>query len=156
MGASRKIRRSFFSTAGKGPGAGIAGFTLLEAIVALVLIAGGGVALLGWLNGSLLHMGQIQAAQERSGIIRNALGFMENINPMLTPKERRNVQNYTFAWNAVLREPVKQGISRSGKPGFYQLGLYDTEVEVYRQDTLLVRFRLRQLGYRQIGFPQQL
>ena len=57
------------------------GFTLLEAVVALVLIATAGMALLDWVNNNLMNLNRVQTLQQRNEAIRSALVFMESVNP---------------------------------------------------------------------------
>jgi len=123
------------------------GFTLLEAIVALVLITTTGMALLSWINTNLVTLRHVQHAQQRHEAIRNALAFMDTINPLEKPQGEETVGIYMFRWEAQAVELPKDG------KGLYQLGLYDTGVEVSLDDELLARFTLRQVGFKQVREP---
>ncbi len=123
------------------------GFTLLEAIVALILIASTGIALLNWINTNLMTLHRVQQVQQRHEATRNALAFMETINPLEKPQGEETVGIYTFRWEAQAVELPKDG------KGLYQIGLYDTEIEVSLDDELLARFTLRQVGFKQVRQP---
>jgi general secretion pathway protein I len=123
------------------------GFTLLEAIVALILIASTGMALLNWINTNLMTLYRVQQVQQRHEATRNALAFMDTINPLEKPQGEETVGIYTFRWEAQAVELPKDG------KGLYQIGLYDTEIEVSLDDELLARFTLRQVGFKQVRQP---
>lgn len=129
------------------------GFTLLEAIVALVLIATIGMALFSWLNSSFISLQRVIAQQDRQMAIRNALGFMENLNPMAQPQGNIELEEHRLTWSAHLIEPIKDGQNITGEIGFYQVGLYVVEVTLHHQNQLLATLSLRQVGYKQVRKP---
>ena len=61
------------------------GFTLLEAVVAMVLISSTGAALLVWINAELGSVSRLQQSNAQSEAMVNVLEFMQTVNPMLTP-----------------------------------------------------------------------
>src|SRR3974377_946954 len=61
------------------------GFTLLEAVVALVLIGTTGMALMAWINTGLETVARVQDASARGEALRNALEQMQTVNPLLEP-----------------------------------------------------------------------
>ncbi len=132
-----------------------AGFTLLEAMVSLILIATVGMALLDWINTNFNVLQRVETIQERTEATRNALVFMETINPLERKQGSENIGIYQFNWSA---EPVilpKSGVSpQGGYVSLYEIALYDTTVEVkFREtNTLITRFTLRQVGYKQTIF----
>jgi len=125
------------------------GFTLLEAIVALVLITTTGMALLSWINTNLITLQRVQQVQQRHEAMRNALAFMETVNPLASPQGEETVGIYIFRWQARAIELPKNG------KGLYQLALYDTDIEVLLNDKrqLVARFTLRQVGFKQVHEP---
>ena len=126
------------------------GFTLLEAIVALVLIASTGVALLDWLNTNLISLQRVQQAQQRHQAIENALVFMETVNPLEKPQGKATIGIYQIDWNATALELPKDGMTSTGELSLFQIGLYETEVKVKVKKDLLAHFTLRQVGYNQV------
>jgi general secretion pathway protein I len=126
------------------------GFTLLEAIVALVLMATAGMALLSWINTNLITLTRVQEAQQRNEAIRSALTFMDTINPLEKPQGEESVGIYQFRWQAQAIELPKDGVSILGDMSLFQVGLYETEVEISLEDRLLSRFTVRQVGFEQV------
>lgn len=129
------------------------GFTLLEAIVALVLIATTGMALLDWVNNNLMNLNRMQAMQQRNEAIRGALVFMDSVNPLEHPEGSQAIGIYTFTWQSQLIEPTKDGVSFTGDVGFYQLGLYDVQLTISIDNQIITQFNVRQVGYKQVRKP---
>lgn len=126
------------------------GFTLLEAIVALVLIVTIGMSLLNWINTNLITLGRVQQVLQRHEATRSALVFMDTVNPLEQPHGEQTVGGYTFNWKAQAVELPQSGTDMTGASSFFEIGLYDTVVDVSVANSLVVRFTLRQVGFRQI------
>ena len=65
------------------------GFSLLEAIVAMVVMATALLALYAWLSSSTLGLTRAQAQTRALADSRSALALVETINPMLEPSGQR-------------------------------------------------------------------
>lgn len=57
------------------------GFTLLEAIVALVVFSLGAFALYGWLSANLITLQRVQEQREIGEATTTALNLVRNVNP---------------------------------------------------------------------------
>jgi general secretion pathway protein I len=127
------------------------GFTLLEAIVALVILASAGMALLDWINTNLLTLQHVQHAKQRNDATHNALAFMDTINPLKKLQGEETIGIYKISWDATAVKLPKEGISTAGDMSLFKVGLYDTQIEVHSEkDELLTRFTLRQVGFEQV------
>jgi general secretion pathway protein I len=126
------------------------GFTLLEAIVALALLASTGIALLNWINTNLMSLQRVQQAQQRQQAIQNALVFMETVNPLEKPQGKETIGIYQIDWNATALELPKDGVTSIGGLSLFQIGLYETKVKVTVNKDLLAQLTLRQAGYKQV------
>jgi general secretion pathway protein I len=123
------------------------GFTLLEAVVAMVLISGLGSALFAWINSELSALSRLQQANARAEVTANAVEFMHTINPMLTPEGKVALAPYSLAWTAEAITAVQDAANN----GLYQLALYDDHVTVQHADgTPWFDFTLRQVGYKKV------
>lgn len=132
----------------QGRRARVAGFSLLEAIVALTIFSICAMALYGWLavNQSALIRVQARDAAVREG--RSALAVLEAVNPMAEPEgERKLPGDVVVRWTsteAVARQP---GTSSSGSMQVFDLALYDMDVRVLRGGRDVSRFSVRRAGW---------
>jgi len=133
------------------------GFTLLEAVVAMVLIASSGIALLSWINSNLVNLRRVEANYIKQKAIQNSVAFLQGLNPHETPTGEKQVGSYRIHWHAVLIDEVKEGRYLSGGgQGLYQVGLYDTQVTVFigKSKEVSATYSVRLLGYKQVRRPE--
>lgn len=137
------------------------GFSLLEAIVALVVLASAGMALFSWLNSSTGALRRVEDANARSAATVNAVEFMQSVNPMLRPEGRMELGDYNIRWQATPLTTVVDGTDYPRGLSQYQLALYDTLVKATRgpRDEYWFEFKLKLVGYKKVrasGSPLQL
>ena len=132
------------------------GFSLLEAIVALALLASVGMALLSWLNGSLISLRRVQEVAAVQATARDALAYLDTINPMLTPQGETELGEWRLRWQAHEVEPAREGADYPGGIGLFDVGLYDTRVWLEWDGRAIEEFVLRQVGYRKVREQQML
>jgi len=128
-----------------------AGFTLLEAIVAMVLISGAGMALFTWINQNISSLHRILESNARAEATTNVLEYMTRVNPMLTPEGSTDLESYRLRWIAKQEGEPRDGNSAPFGINLYQFALYDTQVSVQRQDgQAWFDLKLRLLGYKKV------
>lgn len=127
-----------------------AGFTLLEAIVALVVFTMGALALYGWLSTNIITLDRIRARQQLELTMHSTLDLIRRTNPMDTPVGERQVGDLKVSWISALLEPAKPNVVQSGRPGIFVVGLYEVSVRVSRNGQLLQTFQVRQVGWKQV------
>lgn len=128
-----------------------AGFTLLEAIVAMVVFSLGAFALYGWLSTNLITLDRIGSRQEQEVAFASALDLVRRSNPMQAPTGRRQIGDMTVTWTSRPVEAPKINVYRSGATGIYMVGLYTVYVRVTRNDRPIGHFYVRQIGWEQTG-----
>jgi len=129
------------------------GFTLLESVVTLVILAVFAGGLFSWLNNTVVGYQKLDAVQERMKAFRNAADFVATVNPLLTPIGRIEIPPYAVAWRATEIEPVRTASTmRNGS--YYDVGLYNTLVSVDKGGEHLGSFVVKQVGYKQTVFPE--
>jgi general secretion pathway protein I len=130
------------------------GFTLLEAIVAMVLVGTAGMALFDWINVGMAGLNRVREANLRSEAMRNAVAHLDSLNPMLRPAGETDFGAYRVRWDA---RPLGEAQDALGYPqgiGLHQVALYETDVRIVDPDGRgWFDFRMRQVGYKQIRFP---
>ena len=127
------------------------GFTLLEAIVALVLLTTAGLALFSWMNASFDGLNRIEQSNARAAAELNALEFMKTVNPMERPDGQIKLGQVDVKWRArQLAQPV-QNRTDTRDPGPFSVAMY--EVELTLEDRPRIEpytIVLRQMGYRRL------
>lgn len=127
------------------------GFTLLEAIVALVVFSMGAFSLYAWLATNVKTLERIQERRALAELRTSALDMMELVNPMAEPAGRRAVGRFEVRWRARALAPARGGVTQVGLPTLFQVGLYEVEVRVLAGSREMDRFSVRRVGYRQVG-----
>ena len=127
------------------------GFSLLEAVVSIVLISTTGLALFSWINSNLISLGRVQETNARAEATQNVLEYMAVVNPMLVPTGKTSLGGTELSWEAKLISPIKDGTGYPSGMSLWQFALYETNVIVVQEgDQPRFSFRLRQIGYKRV------
>ncbi|HEY0309783.1 MAG TPA: prepilin-type N-terminal cleavage/methylation domain-containing protein [Luteimonas sp.] len=133
------------------------GFTLLEAIVALAILAAAGLALFAAMSQSMQMVRRAQEAREADAALRNAIAWSAVLDPMDEPDGEQPLGGgWRLHWEATLVEPLHDGATGYLQPGLYQLGLYDLRLELARDGVVRREAHLRRTGFRQVRHPEAL
>ena len=127
------------------------GFSLLETIVAMTMLATVGMALFGLFNGNLLTWTRAEAVAKQVPVVRHATEVLAAVNPMETQAGEFDVDGHRVRWSAELVEPKRRGQSARGEPTRYELGLYEITFRIHAERRPLGSWRLRQVGWRLAG-----
>jgi hypothetical protein len=131
-----------------------AGFTLLEGLVAIALLAGTMFAIFTLVGGVLGSANRVGRSNETAQLTLNALEVMSVVNPMLQETGKIDLGPYTVSWKSAAATPIADGVGYPVGVSLYQLALYKTNVRIEGpQGTLLAEFDLRQIGYRRVRDP---
>ena len=126
------------------------GFSLLEALVAMVILASSGWALLDWVNASIGSLRRVEDANARSEMSRNILEYMEGVNPSLRPQGQVDLGAAKVQWTARPIAGPTDNIDYPRGQGLYEMALYRTTVKAYRGQELWLELELKQVGYRRV------
>jgi Tfp pilus assembly protein PilV len=131
-----------------------AGFTLLEGLVAIALLAGTMFAIFTLVGGVLGSANRVGRSNETAQLTLNALEVMSVVNPMLQETGKIDLGPYAVSWKSAAATPIADGVGYPAGVSLYQLALYKTNVRVQgSQGILLAEFDLRQIGYRRVRDP---
>lgn len=133
----------------------IAGFTLLEAIVAMTIFVMTALALFAWQSTNLRSLERIESRAAYAQQVQSALAMVETVNPMIEPKGERPLGQKKVRWEAKEIEPAKSGRTTTGQPSLFDVGLYDVAVKVEQGNRILASFHVRLMGYRQTRFVEE-
>lgn len=127
------------------------GFTLLEAIVALVILSTAGLAMFSWLNTNLQTTHRIQALSAELNAKENALEYMKSINPMQTNQGQALIGDITIKWDSKPIIPPMDGANYPNGMSLYQIALYETSIRMDKTDNpSWITFKIQQMGYRKV------
>jgi len=123
------------------------GFSLLEAIVALVLMATCLMALYAWLSANTHALGRAAWHAQALADARAARAVLETVNPMAEPDGVREVPPLIIRWRAQPLGEQRFGLIPFGGATQFDLNLYDLEVEVLRDGEVVREFNVRKTGW---------
>jgi general secretion pathway protein I len=131
------------------------GFTLIEAIVALVLIGGVGMVLFSWINGSVVALRRVEDANARNEATSNIIEYMQSVNPMETPEGKTDFGAYQIRWKSEPLVDAVDGVSNPQGIGLFQLGLYQTKIDAVKaDDPNWFGLTLKLVGYKKVRNSQ--
>lgn len=127
------------------------GFTLIEAIVALVLMGSTGMALFSWINTNIITLNRVQEINAQSEATRNIIEYMNAVNPMIMPEGKVDFGSYRITWQAEISTDVKDGANYPRGVGFYQLAMYRTNIDARKTSgEPWFDLTLQQVGYKKV------
>lgn len=124
------------------------GFALLEAIVALTLLAGSGLALFAWIQQNLQAATRLRVHEQEARLLNSAQSLVQLVNPMAQTEGALDAGDLRIQWRAELQEPERRNQVFGGLvDGPFRIGLYRLDVQArdVRQD-VEVRFSQWQVG----------
>ena len=133
------------------------GFTLIEALVALVLIGAFGMALFTWIDSSMVSLRRVEDATARNDATANIIEYMQAVNPMQTPQGKADFGSYQIQWNADPVTDQVDGLTSPQGTSLYQLALYQTKISVTKAgDPYWFDLKLKLVGYKKVRSPTNL
>lgn len=129
------------------------GFTLLEAIVALAVLAAAGLALFAAMSQAMQMVGRAEAARRLDAASRDALARLETLDVMAEPRGRFEVGGFDAEWRAEPVEPPRPNSTGFLAPGLYEVGLYVVRLELREGGRVERVLDVRRTGWRQVREP---
>jgi len=124
------------------------GFALLEAIVALTLLAGTGMALFAWIQQNTQAASRLRVLEQEARLLNSAQLLVQLVNPMVKPDGDMDAGDMRIQWRAELLEPERRnqpfGLEVQGP---FRMGLYRLDVQARDlKQNVEVRFQQWQVG----------
>jgi general secretion pathway protein I len=129
-----------------------AGFTLIETIVALVILATAVVAFYGFLSSELNGAKRVEAAATDYDRRMNALELATALNPMAHPQGSIDLGAYHIAWSSQLLGQLHQSNRFPAGRGAFKVALYRMTFS-FPGSTETRPISVTRLGYRHDGVP---
>jgi len=122
------------------------GFGVLEAIVATVIMASTGVALLMWTQQSVSDLARLERIQQEVADQRLALAHVQTIDLLERPDGSELVGDVNVAWRVLEASEPQPNATPGGVPGPWRLQRLNTEVSVDRKGGSRAAFQVTLLG----------
>lgn len=129
------------------------GFTLLEAAVALAVLATVGMALYGLYNTNLIALLRVQDSSDQVPVVRHAMEYLSTVNPAKQKEGQFAFNGFDVRWQATLVEPTRMGQNAFGFAGDYDISLYEVRFEITEDERAVGDWRLRLVGYENVRGP---
>jgi general secretion pathway protein I len=105
------------------------GFGLLEAIVALTILASSGLALFAWIQQNLQTAARLKLKEQQAALILNAQALLETVNPSAAPSGEIVQGALAVRWSGSLIEPARPNAGFAAPAtGDWMVGLYRLQV----------------------------
>lgn len=131
----------------------VAGFSLLEVVVALVLLATSGAALFAWYGQLLDDSGRQIRRLSEAELLQQAAGLMSTVNPAAQQDGEMRSFGIKLTWRSERLEPERSVLTfEDAIPGVWRLAPYRMLVEVERLDGgERLQYETRALGMVKVG-----
>lgn len=125
----------------------MSGFTLVEAMVALVIFSLAAMGIYSWINTNLISLNRLAVVAESEFVVNSAVERLQLIDLRQETEGSFNVAGYQVEWRAELVEPWRQGKTPQGAVGLYDFGLYDIHLELFKNSRVQGSFQYRQTAW---------
>lgn len=123
------------------------GFSLIEAMVALTILAGATLALFGWINTSLNQLNRAGFYTEASPALNSAVQYLNTVDLAARPTGSFSSGRVRVDWQAT---PIEQNMGRTPDQGGgnFLLSLYDVQLTLELAGRSLPPLTTRIVNYR--------
>lgn len=126
------------------------GFTLIEAMVALVVFSMAAMGIYGWINGNLVRLNRIAEVTMAEQVVNASVERLKLINLDHEISGSFKVNSCIVDWKADLVEPWKNGVSTTGALGDHDVGLFDITLDITYPSGNSGSYRYRRTTYKQM------
>ncbi len=132
----------------KSPRASEDGFSVLEAIVAMAILAAALIPLLA-LQGQFLRTTQaLERVEQRLGAEETALAHIGALNLVQSPTGTLSTQSGEISWQSRAVMPARKARNADGFPSRYNITLYEVTVTLSYKGGRQEQFLLQGLGWK--------
>jgi|ERR1700722_165110 prepilin-type N-terminal cleavage/methylation domain-containing protein len=132
---------------------GTDGFTLIEVLVALVILSAGLLVFYEFLSGALDAAGRVRHAAEAYDRDQNALALAATLNPMATPEGMLDLGTYRIRWRAERIGTERQSAEFPlGDKGHFTVALYRVVLD-FPDDREFAPVQVTKFGYHRETVP---
>lgn len=123
------------------------GFTLLEAIVAIAVLAMSAMALYAWLNSSLVILKRVDDVYQSVEAVESALEWVKVLDPIKQPQGEQEMAGATLAWRVEAKGAALAAKDMYSNPTVNDAQLFTVYIQIKRDDQVLANFEMAKLGF---------
>ncbi len=126
------------------------GFTLLEAIVALVIFSMAAIGIYGWINTNLITLNRLAEVAATEQVLNSSIERLKLVDMSKETNGRFNVNGYWVDWTADLVEPWKNGVTAVGAVGLYDFALLNISLVFTKDNRTVGDYQYRHTSYKMV------
>jgi general secretion pathway protein I len=125
------------------------GFTLLEAVIAIALVAAAALPLYAFFSRSLDGLYRAAEVNRESQASLTAISFLTGLNPMDRPNGEEGIGALRLRWKSREVVPATDSIGYPRGIGLFQVALYEVTGEILDAGRVRSTVTIRLVGHRQ-------
>jgi len=126
------------------------GFTLLEAIVALVILSAALAGAWTWVANDMRALGRVRDLALEEAAVQQAVAELEQRDLEAQPVGSLRWRDFRIDWRAAPLEAPRRGRTPVGGPGNFRLALFEVALDVRQGERLIATPVLRMLQTRPV------
>ena len=130
------------------------GFTLLEAMVAIVVLSSVSFAVFSWVNQSVQLLMRADAVMTQELVLADLLSEMEFIDLRFDSEGELERDGIKLHWSSKAVE-TREGRTPAGLLGFYDMTLYEVVVRIHRDELQVADYKYNIVSYVQVRKPSE-
>ena len=123
------------------------GFTLIEAIVALVILSGAMLVTFAWTENVLRQSEKVVHKLDANKILKNFLADLDAADNIEVGESFAQFGDYSLAWKSELVDEAP-GVLSNGVKSNFELSLFSVEIEIRRDAELIATYNTRKTAFR--------
>lgn len=126
------------------------GFSLLEAMVAMVILSSSLMACYAWFSQGINALIKSNDTLVERYIVEDLLQRINLVELAPGSLQKDVIDGYDVEWSSSLLEPTRRGRSATGAPSAYDLSLYNIEFHIRKHDRTVIQGDFREVRYKDL------
>lgn len=116
----------------------------------MTILATSGVALFSWFSASYEGLIRLEEIHEKQQLMDDLDAYFSTLNVRGEQRQEIKVNGFDVIWESTLADSMQQGRNGSGGLSNFDLGLYDVNVSIVKNDREIGDYEMRLVGYQKV------